>query len=127
MNADRADAYLYFDGDDVGAVIELRLLENDLSGAVSASEDVSQGIRWLAGALQGLLRAEILFAAGDEVFAVIPDLDKVAEVERLRREFATMAGVTISCGLGMSAAEASHQLRLAKLQGKDRTRGGAFG
>lgn len=114
-------SFLYFDGDDVGAGIELRLLEGDLAGAAELSARISDAISFLSSALELEMAAEVVFAAGDEVFARA-SLPVIAEdVERLREQFRTRSGLTISCGVADSPGGATRHLHLAKLRGKNRT------
>lgn len=115
-------SYLYFDGDDVGAAIELCLLEDDILGAREISRHVSVGVELLASALHSLMQAEVIFAAGDEVFVVTTAQIDVEQIQELRDRFTQTTGRTISCGTGASAAEATRQLHLAKLHGKNQTR-----
>jgi len=121
---DTPKRYLYFDGDDVGAAIELCLLEEDVPGASSVSARVSDGIGRLASELRQSLRAEIIFAAGDEVLAATNLVVEHSLIQRFRTDFAETTGRTVSCGIGTSAAEATRQLHLAKLHGKNQTRRG---
>ncbi|WP_181157380.1 mCpol domain-containing protein [Microbacterium sp. MYb62] len=116
--------YLYFDGDDVGAAIELCLLEEDVPGAHLVSTRVSDGIEGLAAELRRSFGAEIVFAAGDEVLAVTNSLVDPILVQRFRAKFEKTTGRTVSCGIGTSAADATRQLHLAKLHGKNQTRRG---
>ncbi|MFG6445856.1 mCpol domain-containing protein [Microbacterium sp. P07] len=115
-----AGAYLYFDGDDVGAGIELRLLEGDLVGAADLSARVSEAIVALASTLRLEFAAEIIFAAGDEVLAHTLESLETGTVERLRDLFKSRAGLTISCGVADTPDGATVNLHLAKLRGKNR-------
>ncbi|WP_157538058.1 mCpol domain-containing protein [Microbacterium sp. Root280D1] len=113
--------YLYFDGDDVGAAIELRLLEFDLEGAANISAKVSLGIESLSRKLESLLGGTIVFAAGDEVLAHLPNECDLTQIDALRTQFHTESGLTVSCGVGDNPRQATLNLHLAKLRGKNRT------
>lgn len=117
-----SEVFLYLDGDDVGASIELRLLENDYLEAQAISVRVSDAIAWLAEIVPRDGEGQIAFAAGDEVLAIVPRATSMEWIESLRAEFEVRSGSTISCGVGSSASAATNQLRLAKLSGKNRTR-----
>jgi len=119
--------YAYFDGDDVGANIELRLLEDDVDGASRVSSRVSKAIQWLGACLEREYSGQIKFAAGDEVLALLVHAPSKEQIEQIRSEFETRSGLSVSCGIGDSAREAAGQLRLAKLRGKNRTEGAANG
>jgi hypothetical protein len=112
-------AAIYFDGDDVGARIELCLLREDVDGAAHVSAAVTSAIQALAHELRMTFDATVKFAAGDEVFAIMPTLPSLGEVDILRNAFADRTGITISCGIGFSSQEAAKNLHYAKLLGKD--------
>lgn len=120
-SADHTDSFLYFDGDDVGAGIELMLLEDNLAGAAKLSTQISGAISMLSSALELELAAEVVFAAGDDVLAHTTRPVVADDVERLRQEFRERSGLTISCGVADSPGGATRQLHLAKLRGKNRT------
>lgn len=115
---------LYFDGDDVGNVLELQLLENCLDVAIEHSERVSRAIEDLRNRLEADFGAEILFAAGDEVLAHV-DYGSFSNnrIEELRENFAAQTGCTLSAGVGGTPSDATLNLRRAKLAGKNRTVG----
>jgi GTP cyclohydrolase III len=118
-----SEFYAYFDGDDVGAHIELRLLENDASGAALVSLRVSEAISWLKAHLEEHFEAVVLFAAGDEVFAQLGSSPTSEQLDRVRDDFRARCSLSISCGIGDSPRRASQQLRLAKLRGKNQSQG----
>ncbi|MDB5338111.1 MAG: hypothetical protein JWN70_3730 [Planctomycetaceae bacterium] len=115
--------YTYFDGDDVGANIELRLLEDDVQGAALVSARVSGAVQWIRESLERDFAGQIMFAAGDEVLAFLKEIPSLADIDHIRVEFRTRTGLSVSCGVGESAREAASQLRLAKLRGKNRSEG----
>lgn len=116
--------YAYFDGDDVGANIELLLISDDPVGAANVSASVSAAVRQLATGLEKL-GATVLFSAGDEVLATFAGKPHIEQIEVLREQFLATSSLTVSCGLGTSGQEATLQLRLAKLRGKNRLTGEA--
>ena len=119
--------YAYFDGDDVGARIELRLLEDDVAGASEVSSRVSLAIHWLRNCLERDFVGQIAFAAGDEILAHLRKIPSRVQIEVLRAEFQARSGLSVSCGVGGTARNAASQLRLAKLRGKNRSEGAADG
>jgi GTP cyclohydrolase III len=120
-HANSSGTYLYFDGDDVGAAIELRLLEFDVEEAAEISARVSSSVQELARRLGTSLGATIVFAAGDEVLAHSPNEVELTRVESLRKQFLDESGLTISCGVGRDPKQATLSLHFAKLRGKNRT------
>lgn len=122
-----AESYLYFDGDDVGSAIELRLLERDLDGAKDVSERVTRAVSKLANTLRREFSAEVIFAAGDEVLALVPRELTEAELNGLRSEFRIISGVSVSCGVADSPRDATLNLHIAKLRGKNRTQVPTYG
>lgn len=119
--------FAYFDGDDVGASIELLMLQDDVIAAAEVSSRVSSAIKAISDYLESTLGGKVFFAAGDEVLVRLNTPPQVAEVESLRNQFHEITGLSISCGIASSAQEAAHQLRLAKLRGKNQTAGGQNG
>ncbi len=126
MGIERPEIYLYFDGDDVGAKIELLLLSNEVESAAAVSRHVVLAVGNLADALCSRFDARIIFAAGDEVLAIAGESPSPEEVDALRNSFFVETGLTISCGVAPTAQESAAQLRLAKLRGKNRTAGVLF-
>lgn len=122
-----APLFIYFDGDDVGARIELALIDDDPAAAAAASELVSTAVRELADDIAMLADGNVLFAAGDEVFAVVPARTPLDRLERMRSRFKETSGLSLSCGIGASSQEAALHLRLAKLRGKDQVAGASGG
>jgi hypothetical protein len=114
-------AFAYFDGDDVGATIELLLLQSDVASAAEVSSRVSEGIRQISDHLEAVLGGTVFFAAGDEVLAHLDTPLPIEEAELLRDRFHDLTGLSISCGVAETVQNAAHQLRLAKLRGKDQT------
>lgn len=112
--------FLYFDGDDVGAQIELLLLDEKVDDAAELSRRVVIAVGNIAERLQLDFGARLIFAAGDEILAVTNLEPTENAIQSLRSEFRRSTGLTISCGLGSSAMEAARSLHLAKLRGKDR-------
>ncbi|NQX03405.1 mCpol domain-containing protein [Rathayibacter sp. VKM Ac-2856] len=124
IEAQKQESFVYFDGDDVGAKIELCLLSDDVEAAAAISTSVSDARMELSRKLQVRFDAELIFSAGDEVLARLSEIVDNDIFDQLRLAFAARSGISISCGVGRSASEASLNLRLAKLQGKNQTFGG---
>jgi len=119
----KSEIYAYFDGDDVGAAVELRLIDDDPEGAASASRRVCEAIDSLAEQLQKEFEAVVYYAAGDEVLARLPRSVSKSDLDQLRSDFQALSGLSLSCGVGETPSEAAFRLRVAKLRGKDQTQG----
>lgn len=112
--------YAYFDGDDVGAKLELLLLDNKEEDARSYSESINSALVQLRAFLS-LMRAETILAGGDDLIAFWSSSGciSIREIENARRTFFDACSCTISVGIGGSLSEAASNLRRAKLQGKN--------
>lgn len=117
------ETYVYFDGDDVGAAVELCLIDDDPEGAAAVSARVSDAIESLARALREDLGAVVYYAAGDEVLARLRRPVFKSDLERLRKNFYGTAELSLSCGVGGTPSEATLRLRVAKLRGKNQAQG----
>jgi hypothetical protein len=108
------------DGDDIGSVLELLLLDNGIESARSYSASVTRALTLVRDELADYQDVDILVSGGDDLVAALPDYGITVEnVERLRDIFLGACGRTLSVGLGSSASEATQNLRRAKLMGKN--------
>lgn len=113
--------FAFFDGDDVGAVIEVSLMDDDVSEACLHSESVSAALLKVVRELKSNPQVVVLFSGGDDILATWPnDAMDNQDVEQLRDLFKTTCGRTMSVGVGNSGSEALRNLRRAKLSGKNR-------
>jgi CRISPR/Cas system-associated protein Cas10 (large subunit of type III CRISPR-Cas system) len=112
--------FIHLDGDDIGSVLELLLLDDGVERARAYSASVTRALELVRDALAKNGDADIFVSGGDDLAAALPD-DAIdaQEVERLRRIFFEACGRTMSIGVGFSASEAIHNLRRAKLMGKN--------
>jgi CRISPR/Cas system-associated protein Cas10 (large subunit of type III CRISPR-Cas system) len=115
------DTFAYFDGDDIGPRLELLLLDNKIEEARQYSLSINQALTQARTLLEDMHPVEVIIFGGDDLFVSWPD-DKVAlsDIENVKRVFLEMTGNTMSVGLGRSPKEAMHNLRRAKLLGKDK-------
>lgn len=121
MGVGNSVRFAYFDGDDVGSMIEVSLMDDDVSEACHHSQLVNVALRNVLGAMEGHPRVEVLFSGGDDILAVWPDgALGVEDLERIREVFRESCGRTMSIGVGKSASDALRNLRRAKLSGKNR-------
>jgi hypothetical protein len=114
-------SFVHFDADNVGAIIELYLLDGDLDSAVAFSKRVKDAMDHLHTQLETIVGVRIRLKGGDDLVAEFSDQSTaVLDFDRLRGDFEESTGTTISAGLGSTVQEALESLRRAKLQGKDR-------
>ncbi len=112
--------YLLLDGDSIGDSFELLYLDEKIESAVTLSRSISDAISRLAVTLEAQ-GASIHIAAGDDVLATIPDeLITSGALDSSIKEFLISTGHTLSGGVGDSLAQASENLRRAKLSGKNK-------
>jgi hypothetical protein len=117
----------HFDGDNIGPRLELFLLDDRLDEASAYSASVSQAMRSLERSLRDGNDVEIHIFGGDDLVASWPDGSiGPEEIDKLRREFQSICGQTLSIGIGDSVKSAVSNLRRAKLLGKDRVVSTAF-
>jgi hypothetical protein len=111
----------YFDGDDIGAALELMLLDNKLDHACRYSETVVRALQQIRDFLEKELGAEIIVCGGDDLVACWKDGSVTsADIKHIRAQFFDTCSRTISIGIGSTSREATQNLRRAKLLGKDR-------
>jgi GTP cyclohydrolase III len=111
----------HFDGDRIGPRLELLLLEEQLEEAAAYSTAVERAMVVLRDSLVEYTGATIYVCGGDDLIASLPDESiSMSGIEKLRQEFRSQCGQSISVGIGPSARSAVHNLRRAKLLGGDR-------
>lgn len=109
----------HFDGDDVGPILELLLLDGELERAREYSARLQLAMERLRMAVAGVAGADVFVFGGDDLLVKWPEFPSSEWLEGLRRNFQQDSGRTLSVGVGESTAAASENLRRAKLQGKD--------
>jgi GTP cyclohydrolase III len=113
----------HFDGDRIGPRLELLLLEEQLEEATAYSNAVERAMVALRDSLVQHVGAGamVYVCGGDDLIVSFPDESiSMGEIEKLRQEFRSLCGQSISVGIGASARSAVHSLRRAKLLGGDR-------
>jgi GTP cyclohydrolase III len=111
--------YAYFDGDDIGAKLELLLLDDKEEDARSYSQSINSAVARLREFLS-LRHVETILVGGDDLIAFWPSGHiSMREIENARKIFLGVCSCTISVGIGSSLSEAAFNLRRAKLQGKN--------
>jgi hypothetical protein len=112
--------YAYFDGDDVGPQLELRLLDNKVEDARAYSRAVSNAITRVRALLEAAGIVDVIATGGDDLIASWPEGTVSRQrVTEMTAAFQKLSGRTMSVGIGMSPREAAENLHRAKLMGKN--------
>jgi GTP cyclohydrolase III len=112
---------VHFDGDRIGPRLELLLIAERLEEAKAYSRAVTRAMLALERSLTGFAGVTIYVCGGDDLVASFADGGiSTPDIEKLRQEFHSACGQSISVGIGASAKEAVDNLRRAKLLGGDR-------
>jgi hypothetical protein len=115
------------DGDNIGDVIDLYLLSENLEEASKFSFQVKQALEDIATLAENEIKASLIYVAGDDIcFIVSDDLDIKDILTSYSKYFLKKTGKTMSFGVGETSVEALICLRTAKVSGKGRViiRGG---
>ena len=105
--------YFAIDGDDVGRLFELFMLENDLEAIRGLTRSVKESLAEIALFLVNN-RAQIIFCEGDSLFAESEDNIKIPNELYLKEK------ITFSIGIANSPGDALLALKKAKGLGKKR-------
>jgi hypothetical protein len=112
--------FLFLDGDGIGDLIELLLLDGKLAEARSASERINSAMVKLRNSLESTSGVRIELFGGDDLIAVATTEEpSLTQLEHFRNTFRANCGCTISAGVGASIQEALSNLRRAKISGKN--------
>ena len=116
--------YAFFDGDDVSNIIEILFIENKVESAASLSGKLKSTVQEIEELLNAQPGVDVILSGGDEMLIRYdPTVIGITFLENIRRIFVSKTGISLSCGVGISISESIHNLRLAKLYGKNQTRG----
>jgi GTP cyclohydrolase III len=112
--------YVYFDGDDVGPQLELRLLDNKVEDAREYSRSVRDAIARVQEILEAAGIVDVIAAGGDDIIVSWPaEVVSQQKIEEVRNAFLQLSGRSMSVGIGTSPREAAENLHRAKLMGKN--------
>lgn len=112
--------YVCMDADDVGAKIELMLLDENIDEAAEVAESVRKGMKSLRAAISNSPESELLMSGCDDVIVRIEaNVDIEALVAELRTAFYSTTGFSLTAGIGVSIRDALESLRRGKLMGKN--------
>lgn len=115
--------YAFFDGDNIGDIVQILLLENKLEEASKFSNDLKMTFIKIQSFLSEKEDIKIIILGGDDLLIkydatkyklnIINDIIEIFQTSILNR-------TSISCGLGNTVEEAINNLGKAKLFGKNR-------
>lgn len=110
--------FVSIDGDDIGRVVGLATLEDDVEKIRKINQDINRGNEiWKSFAEN--CGGSVIEAGGDEVRLEIP-ASAIDQIPKFREQYATAVGATVSVGVGLKLSESAKALLVAKLRGKDR-------
>lgn len=115
-----AQFYVFLDADKVGDRLELFLLKGSIPEAEQLHESVQTALKEIRSRVQGEGFDVLLSGCDDVLFSGPSPLYRRDFLEELRAFFVKATRCTLSCGVGLSIADALQNLRIAKLEGRDR-------
>jgi len=109
------------DGDNIGDVIDLHLLSENLEEASKFSFQVKSALEDIATLAKIEVKASLIYVAGDDICFIVSDDLNIEDVLTSYSEyFLKKTGKTMSFGVGRTSVEALICLRKAKVSGKGR-------
>lgn len=111
--------YVSADGDGIGGLVEVKVLQNDIEGIKKQSATIKKGQRYLKRVFKDMFAGEVLVYGGDDVLFRI-DAKHLYKLERIRRGYQEVTGFTITMGVGLTMKDAVRAMVYGKLTGKDR-------
>lgn len=111
------DLFIAWDGDHIGRKVGQLALNDDEEGLRRVSQAIDAGNRLMAAWVNAALGAMVSYG-GDEGRARIP-ATALADVERIRVQYAQAVGSPVSVGVGIKLSEADKALLSAKVRGGD--------
>jgi hypothetical protein len=107
-----------WDGDHIGREVGRASLADDVDGLRRISQAIDLGNNvWKSWVIMN--GGSVISMGGDEGRAEIP-ADKLAELPKLRNQYAQAVSASVSVGVGTKLSEADRALLVAKLRGGDR-------
>ncbi|MBD0302254.1 MAG: mCpol domain-containing protein [Tolypothrix sp. T3-bin4] len=109
------------DADNIGDKLELLLIRGKIEEAEKLQSNFQYTLKWLVSTLSTEEDFEILFVGCDDILfrGKATNYNK-CRLEQTRKKFEELCGCTLSCGVGYDLATALQNLRIAKLEGKNK-------
>ena len=112
--------YIRLDGDNIGDKIELSLLKGDFQLAKQIHESIQKSLKAIKNKIESQQKYNILMNGCDDILFSTDKVEyNVVFLEELMIDFFSLSKCTLSIGVGRSIAEAMHNLKIAKLSGKN--------
>lgn len=112
--------YIRLDGDSVGDKIELALLKGDVQVAKQMHESIQRSIMEIKNKIELNQSYNILMNGCDDIlFSVDKASYNIHFLEELMTDFYSLSNCTLSIGVGYTIPETMHNLKIAKLSGKN--------
>jgi len=109
------------DADNIGDKLELLLIRGKIEQAEKLQSNFQHTLKWLVSTLSTEEGFEILFVGCDDIlFRANATNYNRYRLEQIRNKFEELCGCTLSCGVGSDLVTALQNLRIAKLEGKNR-------
>ncbi len=112
--------YIRLDGDSIGDKIELALLKGNFQVAKQIHESIQKSIQEIKTKIEENKKYNILMNGCDDIlFSVDKANYSIHFLEELMTDFYSLSNCTLSIGVGCSISETMHNLKIAKLSGKN--------
>lgn len=113
--------YIRLDVDNVGDQIELSLLKNEIEKAKNIHSKIQDSIVKLTAFIESDKQNKLIMIGCDDILFTTSINDyNYKKLEYLSAYFFEISNFTLSIGVGNTIPEAMHNLKLAKLSGKNR-------
>ena len=107
--------YVLGDGDKIRENVEYYLLNNNLEGLSTFSQNLTVAINQMKEAATSKMNARVIMAGGDDILFCVPRGKYRHElIQQLQEAFYNTTGVTISFGVGKTIEMVYINLRKAK-------------
>jgi len=113
--------YIRIDVDNAGDEIELALMNSDYKKAQSVHYKIQENINLVLNKIKVNDSIVILMTGCDDILFSIEKKDyELQFLEKLKKDFLSNSGFSLSIGVGNSIKECMLNLRIAKISGKDK-------
>ncbi|MGJ1323679.1 mCpol domain-containing protein [Sphingobacterium faecium] len=113
--------FIRLDGDKIGDKIELFLLNNDWISAQDIHNKIQKGIESLVKYIKSIESSQLLMVGCDDILFTIKRHEfNLIIVQQIQKIFFNETQFTLSIGIGNSSIDAIHNLRKAKLSGRNK-------
>jgi hypothetical protein len=116
---DTTDMFVCIDADNVGDKLELLLLDENIDDAAALNYAIRDAMRKMCETVNAEPTAELLMVGCDDIIVKLSSVAVDSMVTRIRSEFHSATGFTLTVGIGSSLRIALERLRRGKLVGKN--------